>query len=101
MKRLWLKRILLIFLTLFILAVISTGSFFLGMASGFLLNSDSTALSEEVISGEDFEEKIGILRLEGIILTSGTEDIFSSEGLISSNQVSRWLKQLETDVQLK
>lgn len=101
MKRLWLKRIFYFFLILFVIGVFSSAAFFVGMASGVLVNSGSTTLAEEIVSGEEIEEKIGILRLEGIILTSAAEDIFSASGVVASSQVTKWLGQLAADNQLQ
>lgn len=99
--KLWLKRIALFLAVLFILGSVAAISFFVGVASGIFFNASETVIAEEVISGEEEKAKIGILTLDGIILSSGINPSFTGLGMISSSQVSRWLRELKKDEALK
>lgn len=80
---------------------IASVAFVTGIASGFMARTSTTSLSEEVISGEGVDAKIGILRLEGIILTSGSDGGLTTGGIITASQVKRWFREIAADNQLK
>jgi len=102
MMKIWLKRILLVFLVLGFIGMTALGGFIAGFSSALFSKSDSTAMTEEVIAGEDELAKIGILSLEGLIVTSEGESPFpTGEGMITSSQVKRWLREISQDSDLK
>lgn len=101
MKRTWIKRIVIAFLILILLGITAFTSFFTGLASGLFASGSDQTLSEEVILGDEFEDKIGIIRFEGIILTSGADSPFSTSGIITASQVKRWLREINQDNDLK
>lgn len=102
MSRVWIKRIVITIFVLFAISFSAVSAYLVGLASGFLARTETGVLSEEIIAGEEEELKIGILRLEGLIVSSGPETPFSTGGgIITSHQVKRWLREILQDSSLK
>jgi protease-4 len=102
MRRVWLKRLIIAVLILSALGFTAVSAYLAGLASGFFAKTQTRALSEEIIAGELEPNKIGILRLEGLIITSGEESpIPTTGGMITSHQVKRWLREISQDEELK
>ncbi len=99
--KLWVKRIAIFFFVMFLLLFTAVSSYIAGVASGLFASSEAGTLTEEVISGEEAKAKIGILRLEGLILSSGAQSPFSSSGIISAKQVKSWLREIQKDPDTK
>ena len=97
----WIKRFVIVSLFLVLLGVIAAGAFGAGMVTGFFGRVQETGLSEEVIAGEGEMAKIGIIRFDGLILTSGAGDIFSTDTLISPQQVKHWFREIMADKEVK
>lgn len=98
----WLKRFILLTVVVVLVAVVAVGAFVAGAASTLIAKTQTGVLSEEVISGEGIEAKIGILRLEGLILTSGPQTpIPTGQGMITAREVKRWFRELSQDPSLK
>lgn len=97
----WIKRLASVFIVLSTIVSIIGGAFVAGFATGVFSGSDTGTLGKEIISGEDVTEKIGILRLEGLVLSSGSQGPFGATTAINSKQVKSWLKEIEADSQVK
>lgn len=101
MQNVWLKRILIFIVIISLLSATAFGSFVIGVMAGAFSQSHTGELSEELIAGEEIEEKIGILRLEGLVLSSGSEGPLSTRGVFTANQVKRWLREIAKDKMVK
>ncbi|MCH7951782.1 signal peptide peptidase SppA [Patescibacteria group bacterium] len=102
MNGVWIKRIVVILFVLGLLATTAVSAFVAGLASGIFSKAEKVTLSEEVIAGEEEQDKIGILRLEGLIVSSGPgTPIPTGQGLITANQVKRWMREIARDGNLK
>ncbi|OGY18600.1 MAG: hypothetical protein A2786_03825 [Candidatus Chisholmbacteria bacterium RIFCSPHIGHO2_01_FULL_52_32] len=99
--KIWLKRFIIITVVLMFLGVTAVAAFSVGAVSGFFARIQENSLSEDVISGEEEEAKIGIIRMEGLILSSGPEDFFASSTVITPGEVKRWLREILKDDQVK
>jgi len=97
----WLKRILIVVVVLILLGVTAAVAFSAGVVSGLFAKVSQTALSEDVISGDEEAAKVGIIQMKGLILSTGPEDLFSTSTLITPGEVKRWLREILKDDQVK